>query len=143
MSSAACPSWLDAPQSSYMFGWRIESCVCSITARAHHPNVHQLMDIFLAHRLDFILVDVQAPQTTMFSKTRSEMKHKLTVNQSSFSSLDVAARAPIHVSKDCVNASCFIIWACIVSLKEWLMRQDDNIALVLEVYRLAFLSCLI
>ena len=76
----------DAPQSSYMFGWRIESCVCSITARAHHPKLHQLMDIFLAHCLDFILVFMQAPsnttqtefrtptRTTIFSKTRSEMK---------------------------------------------------------------------
>ena len=59
----------DAPQSSYVFGWCIESRVCSITARAHHPKLHQLMDIFLAHCLDFILVFMQAPSNT---------KHKYT-----------------------------------------------------------------
>ena len=54
----------DAPESSYVFGWCIQSQVFSIIARAHHPNFHQLMDIFLGHGLDFILVLIQAPSNT-------------------------------------------------------------------------------
>ena len=71
----------DAPKSSYVFGWSIESRVCSITARAHHPKLHQQMDIFLAHRLDFILVFIQAPSNTNHKyTTRSTVTTPNTTN---------------------------------------------------------------